>query len=40
MRSLTGRNELRLIASQLSERDLSILRFVQQHRYANTIQVR
>lgn len=40
MRKLTGRNEVRLIALQLSDRDWNILRFVQQHRYANTIQVR
>jgi hypothetical protein len=36
----TGRKELQRIAAALSERDWSILRFIDQHRYATTTQLR
>lgn len=35
-----GRNELQRIASGFSERDWAIIRFIQQHRYATTTQLR
>lgn len=40
MSTLISRNELRRIASQLSDRDWSILRFIRRHHYANTTQIR
>lgn len=36
----TGRNELQRIAAGLSERDWSIIRFIDRHRYATTTQLR
>lgn len=36
----TGRKELQRIAAGLSERDWSIIRFIDQHRYATTTQLR
>lgn len=35
-----GRKEIQRIASQLSQRDWAIIRFIHQHRYATTTQVR
>lgn len=40
MSTLISRNELRRIATQLSDRDWNILRFIRRHQYANTIQIR
>ncbi|MCO5216674.1 MAG: replication-relaxation family protein [Thermomicrobiales bacterium] len=40
MRSPIGRNELRQISAQLSQRDRNILWFIRRHQYANTIQIR
>jgi hypothetical protein len=36
----TGRTEFQHLASQLSERDWAIVRFLRQHRYATTTQLR
>lgn len=40
MVSRIGRNDLQLIASLLSDRDWSIIRFLRQHRFATTTQLR
>lgn len=40
MVAFTGPAELQVVASQLSDRDWSILRFLRQHRFATTVHLR